>query len=52
MPFAEKLVKLTNEQIAILLSITGPRAAMPDAEKYGDWSVDLQRRLEEAEDAP
>lgn len=48
---SEKVVILTDDQIAILLSITGPRVADPDAERYGDWSVDLQRRLLEAKDA-
>jgi hypothetical protein len=41
-------VKLTEEQIQILLSITGPRVADPEAERLGDWSVDLDRRLKEA----
>lgn len=47
----EKVVILTTEQIRILLSLTGPRVAMPDAEKFGDWSIDMQRRLLEAKDA-
>lgn len=41
-------VPLTREQIDILLSITGPRVASPDAERLGDWSVDLDRRLRAA----
>lgn len=41
-------VRLTREQIQILLSITGPRVADPAAKRLGDWSVDLDRRLKEA----
>jgi hypothetical protein len=41
--------KLTGEQIRILLSITGPRIQDPAAEKYDDWSIDLDRRLKKAE---
>lgn len=44
----ERIAVLTVEQIRILLSITGPRVADPDAERYNDWSVDLDRRLREA----
>jgi hypothetical protein len=44
----EILVRLTREQVRILVSITGPRVANPDAERLGDWSVDLDRRLRKA----
>jgi hypothetical protein len=44
-------VTLTGEQIRILLSLTAPRIADPSAEKYADWSIDLDRRLKEAEPA-
>lgn len=45
---SERDVRLTEDQIDLLLSITGPRVAQPDARKLGDWAVDLQARLEAA----
>jgi hypothetical protein len=51
MAATEKTVVLTVEQIRILLAITGPRVASPEApeaDKYGDWSVDLDARLRKA----
>jgi hypothetical protein len=44
----ERTVRLTDEQIRILRSITGPRIASDPGNRYGDWSVDLDRRLREA----
>lgn len=44
----ERTIKLTVEQIRLLLSITGPRIADPYAKALGDWSVDLDARLREA----
>lgn len=41
-------VKLTTDQINILLSITGPRVADPEAQRLNDWSVDLDDRLRKA----
>jgi hypothetical protein len=46
---AEYIVKLTTEQIKLLLSITGPRIATDPTNEYNDWSVDMDRRLREAE---
>lgn len=47
----EHTVTLTDEQIDIILSITGPRIATDPNNVYNDWSVDLDRRLREALDA-
>lgn len=41
-------VKLTTEQIKLLLGITGPRIAADPTNQYNDWSVDLDRRLRAA----
>lgn len=41
-------VRLTDEQIKLLLSLTGPRIETDPTNIYNDWSVDLDRRLKEA----